>query len=770
MSNRPWLTLLVVFMVLLANPITLMAQDESATADETAIEESEGETDTPAEKEDELSSFFSVTTVTATGSEKSTFEISTSVSVIKSEEIEERLPDNAVDLFREEPGVDVNGVGPNQARPIIRGQRGLRVLFMENGLRLNNARRQSDFGEISGLIDVNSVETVEVVRGPASVLYGTDAIGGVLNLVSKSPAYGDGKWFGGAFDLRYGSAAPQGRGGLSLMGRNEKLSFNLGASYRDAENYDAPAGTFGDITLDEETEVVDTQVQDQSLFGFLGYDLNDRNTLAFRFNRYRAENAGFGLIPPEELQPGDSLIRILYPFQDFDRYTVSWVGSALGSVMADTVDTQLYWQNNERELVNDILINIGPIFPGAPNSDIKIDSNNFTDLETTGFRGQAIKSAGTRNLLTYGAELFQDDSRNTDTSLWTQTLRFPFPPFEQSFPIGGDDIPNAPNATNTSYGFFLQDEIAITPKFNATVGLRYQDVSTDAKETEGWDVTGLDFSDSTLVGALNLIYYVTPNLNVLGSYGTAFRAPNIIERLFNGLTPEGSGFQILNPDLVSEESDNYDIGLKYLRRNAVFELIYFHNEIDNGIIQYFLSEDEIADLPPDVQDQIEASGVNFVVQQRNIDKVRISGIEAVFGYRFNNGISLGGNWTDLDGERVDSDNPPTGETVTDKISGYLRYDQPKGRYWVEYRFRHNASQPTVLGENDPVPPVGTELPAFTVHTLAGGVTLWQKGRQSHRLGLVIENLTDELYAEFSNSTFFRPQPKRNVILNYRFGF
>ena len=55
------------------------------------------------------------------------------------------------------------------------------------------------FGEASGLVDLDSVETMEVVRGPASVLYGTDAIGGVLNLVTKTPAYRDGSWMG--FDL-----------------------------------------------------------------------------------------------------------------------------------------------------------------------------------------------------------------------------------------------------------------------------------------------------------------------------------------------------------------------------------------------------------------------------------------------------------------------------------------------------------------------------------------------------------------------------------------
>ena len=146
----------------------------------------------PGEPASDLAaSYYDETTVTVTGNEIDTFEVAQPVVVLDAETIDRRQPDSATDLLRDQVGVDVNGVGPNQSRPIIRGQRGLRVLFLENGLRMNNARRQTDFGEIPGLVDIESVEAVEVVRGPASVLYGTDAIGGVLNLVTHEPSWAD---------------------------------------------------------------------------------------------------------------------------------------------------------------------------------------------------------------------------------------------------------------------------------------------------------------------------------------------------------------------------------------------------------------------------------------------------------------------------------------------------------------------------------------------------------------------------------------------------
>ena len=165
-----WITLLV--------PGVMAAQQTTPSADETKTEE----------EQQPKASFFDETTVTATGSERNVFDIATPVTVIREERIAQKKAENAAELLREQPGVDVNGVGPNQLRPVIRGQRGLRVLFLEDGLRLNNPRRQTDFGEIGGLVDLQSVSSIEVVRGPASVLYGSDAIGGVMNVISKEPA------------------------------------------------------------------------------------------------------------------------------------------------------------------------------------------------------------------------------------------------------------------------------------------------------------------------------------------------------------------------------------------------------------------------------------------------------------------------------------------------------------------------------------------------------------------------------------------------------
>ncbi len=766
LTNHSKLDLVVRHVLLLTLALLLAVAGASASwaageeAETAGLSDPANPTDRPV--------IFAETTVTATGTEVESFEIATPVTVLDQTAIERLMPSNASELLKSEPGVDINGVGPNQSRPVIRGQRGLRVLFLENGLRMNNVRRQTDFGEIPALVDLGSVEAVEVVRGPASVLYGSDAIGGVLNLVTKRPVLASGSGMTGTVATRFGTAGDTLRWEGSLARQAARTSWTLGGSWRDADAYEAPSGSYGNIRLEEDVEVTDTGVEDTSLFGTVSRALTDGQSLFLRWNHYEAEDTGFGFVEPSRLTGAENFrIRILYPFQDFDRWTLGYEGSAFDSVLADSVELYAYVQNNERRLDNDIDINIGPIFPGAPDSTVEADTRNLTDLETFGLRSENVKVFGDRHLLTYGLEYFQDDVGNEDFSTTTTTIRFPFPPFAD-VSVATDAVANTPNAEHESLGAFAQGELALGERMTVTAGARYQTVKTRARQTPGWDVSGLDFDESSVVGALNALYRLSPNWRLSAAYGTAFRAPNIVERLFNGPTPEGAGFQLLNPALMSEESENVDLGLKYRNDRVLVELAAFRNDIDDGLIQYFLTPQEVTALPAELQARIRESGARFVVQQRNVDRLRYEGIELRVDARASDDWTLGGNFTHLDGERLDSTNPPTGDTVTDKFNLFARWTPEARDYWLEYRVRRNGDERANLDPNEPVPPIGEILPAFTVHALSAGWVFKTSGAGSHELGLVVDNLTDELYAEFSNATFFRPQPGRSIWVSYRF--
>lgn len=134
------------------------------------------------------------------------------------------------------------------------------------------------------------------------------------------------------------------------------------------------------------------------------------------------------------------------------------------------------------------------------------------------------------------------------------------------------------------------------------------------------------------------------------------------------------------------------------------------------------------------------------------------------------GITLGGNHTRIDGNRVDSINPPTGDSYSTKVFAYARYEPKSARYWMEYRVRHNGSAAVNADPNQPLPPVARTLPSFTVQGVGSGMCLFAGSGVGNDLTLRVENLTDRLYAEFLNATFFRPEPGRTAKLSYRVTF
>jgi hemoglobin/transferrin/lactoferrin receptor protein len=244
--------------------------------------------------------------VTATRSPKEVFLTPAPVNVFDRSDIRVRAPNTLTDLFRGQTGLDVSGVGLSQVRPVIRGQLGQRILLLADGERLNNSRRQQDFGEIPGLLDVSTIDRVEVVRGPASVLYGSDAIGGVINVITRTP---DLEGLHGAAGARYSSADAQRRVFGTAEGRSGRWGFLLGAAARRADDHKGPAGDYGNIRLAGETPVHDSRGRDWSANAYVGYRLGEGRELFTRYERYRADTAGFGYVDPSAYSPGDPTIR-----------------------------------------------------------------------------------------------------------------------------------------------------------------------------------------------------------------------------------------------------------------------------------------------------------------------------------------------------------------------------------------------------------------------------------------------------------------------------
>jgi hemoglobin/transferrin/lactoferrin receptor protein len=672
-------------------------------------------------------------TVTATRTERSAFDTPMPVATVDSAKLAELLVNGVADAFKGIAGLDASGVGPNQRRPEIRGQRGQRILLLSDGLRLNNARRQSDFGELPAIAGLSSLDRVEVVRGPASVLYGTDAIGGVVNLISAdAPASQPSGEIHGAVRYRYGSVGASSTPDVMLATRAGKLGVRIDASARDASTYKAPSGKFGDINLTSAERVNDSGVRDGSGRLALNYSLSGTSEIFARGEMYSARDAGFGFIDPSKLGANQPTIQILYPDQDYTRYTLGIRSKALSTPFANRVEVSTYAQRNFRHLKQFILI------PAGPGATITTNAFNYTDLSTFGARAELAKSFGS-STLTYGVDGFRDRSRNTDTS---ETVVVGFGPTQTQ----SSNRPSVPNATFGSAGMFAQFEFQPVKRLTAVVGTRGQVVSAETKPTP--NVTGPTFSgtDRTAVWSANALYRLRSDLNLVATVGRGFRSPNLVERFFNGPTPEGNAFQKASPKLAAETSINSDLGVRFRRDWFYGEGFVFRNTVSDAI-RAVATGNTVGGQPE--------------FENRNVGKLRVDGLEMLGGTRIVSGLDANVSWTRLLGKNISNPGSPIGDTYSSKIVGDASYSLWSDRVSVGYNVRWQGEQKDVIvGSN----PIGSVLPAFTVHSARASIGLNGRGSMKYRLAVVGENLGNKLYAEFPNASFFRPEPGRSFTV------
>ena len=223
----------------------------------------------------------------ATRTERAAFDVPAPVDVLEGERIDRLQADNVVaDLFPLEAGLAVEGEGPFLGLPVLRGLRGNRVLVLVDGQRLNNSREAINFGGVQpGLVDVSSIAAVEVLRGPASVLYGSDAIGGIVNIVTRRPELPtEGLSLSGSATTRYSTVDRQRTGTMALHVGTPSVGIAVRGSARDAGDYSSALG-----------EVAHSGAETRSGAADLEWRPADDHALTLPWSTLRGEDVGVHL-------------------------------------------------------------------------------------------------------------------------------------------------------------------------------------------------------------------------------------------------------------------------------------------------------------------------------------------------------------------------------------------------------------------------------------------------------------------------------------------
>ncbi len=178
--------------------------------------------------------------VTVSPSSRDTFESYQPATVLGGDDLQQRLGNTLGATLANEPGVNVRSFGSGNARPVVRGLDNDRVLILENGARTGDLSSQSADHGVT--LDPATASQIEVVRGPATLLYGSSAIGGVVNLVNDEIIAKPLQGLHGAFTLQGATADENGGVAGNISGGNGRFAYRVNGSAQRTDDYDTPEG------------------------------------------------------------------------------------------------------------------------------------------------------------------------------------------------------------------------------------------------------------------------------------------------------------------------------------------------------------------------------------------------------------------------------------------------------------------------------------------------------------------------------------------------
>lgn len=459
-----------------------------------------------------LSNLNEQVTVTATGTEQALSSSIQSVDVLGSVELAKKSPVSLGEALDGELGVSKRSFGPGTARPVIRGFDGDRVLVLQDGNRIGGLGFES--GDHAEPIDVLTVEKVEIVKGPATLLYGSNAIGGVVNTISghDSPHQGVNGYF-----TALGSTNSNQAGGSAgfEFGTNRWLVWANGGGQRSGD-YDTPIGTV-------------------------------RNS----FSREGSTAVGFGFYPKK------AFFSVNYNFNQ-RRY-----GIPVNPNETDPEVVELNPQRNSVEVRGGFREN--PSFVQA--GTFSVQYNNYTHAEINSETGETNTQFKNNSVVYQG--LF--DQRK----IGNLSGRFGFWGMHRDFSATGEEALAPPTKQNAFAVFGLQniDFERVALQFGAR--LEHNGYKPEATASRGV-LPDRDFTGLSAAAGIRVNTWKGGAL--VANYSHSYRAPSLEELYNLGPHPGNLAFEIGNPNLVRERSDGLDFGVRHSSKRVRFEAngFYYH--------------------------------------------------------------------------------------------------------------------------------------------------------------------------------------------------
>jgi iron complex outermembrane receptor protein len=416
-------------------------------------------------------------------------------------------------------GVHSWSTGIGIGKPVIRGLTANRVLVLENGQRLET---QQWGDEHSPNIETADAERIEVIRGPASVLYGSDALGGVVNVIPKElpDAIGRPAFSSGTFSAAYGTNNREPDATLSFEGAREGLGFRASLTGRTSEDVKTPSYTLwnsGNLAVGGSASV-----GYRSAWGSLA------GTFTQRDERIELTDEDPTATPTQRMSTSVGRVDLTLP-----------MGAARLEV------TTGYERSRRREFEDDTTTTVGlGLLSQTYTADVHFHHAPLGRLKgVLGFSGV----------------------RTTFDKFGEETL--------------------IPNSTANAAGVYAFEQ-ADAGRWSLSFGARYDYRNLDVEQDADLGVAAQTRTYNSVTGNLGVLYHVAEPVAIVLNVGRGFRAPSSFDLFANGVHEGTVAFEHGNPNLTTEKSVNTDLALRVQSGRVALEFGGFVNLIQDYIYTF----------------------------------------------------------------------------------------------------------------------------------------------------------------------------------------
>lgn len=499
--------------------------------------------------------------VTATKVEKELLEVPSSVSIVTEEDIKKSSARTVGELLQDVPGVQIsNSGGQGLKRISLRGEGVNRTLILIDGQQIVENKSMDG---TALMIDTALIERIEIIRGPSSVLYGSNAIGGVINIITKK---GGKKPIEGSVNLSYNGASQGHSESASIFGKTHGVEYRVTASNNMQQQLRTPVGL-----------VPYSAFEQQNYSAYLAYNFNDNYKLGGSYDYFTSD------ISSGSQAVGYEKFYVDLPLWSRQKAALFFEVKEAVSFMPK-LRLDVFYQQSHKKMHNHVELDPNVVFMPAVMDNYADNYNNQWGLQL-----QSDWAISDHTYIIAGYE-FNYNILDADTSVdSTSTIL---------------DIMNY-NKYVKNYGYeqvhalYAQAESYLPLDFTLFYGVRWTYNIANMEKAEGVKVDKTTGSSSPLsvedigstgisstnapVFAAGIMWSGIENFSVRFNFSQGFRSPNLQERYL--LSSMGGGTIYPNPDLKSETSNNFEFGIRYNDYGVGLDAVYFLSLADNYIAQ-----------------------------------------------------------------------------------------------------------------------------------------------------------------------------------------